>query len=175
MPKFLEYFSLVTKTISNTAIQSSLLPNALGEFVSSVSAFDNLFLDRLGATLILNAAGIYGTKAGAVGTLRIAFSLDGNIILDTGTFTPLTNLVNVGWSLNCFITVRSIGVAGSIIGQGLFRHQSTSTSFAERPMINAVTSVINTENLQTMDLTATWSTADIANTISSTNVKVSIE
>ncbi len=169
-----QYSSIVTKTVAN-ANSGSLLPATLGQFVGSVSFFDNLFLDNVGATITILATGVYGTKGGPVGTLRAFFSLDGITMLDTGTFTPLVNLVNQSWIMQCVLTVRSIGAGGTIIGQGLFRHQATSTSFAERPMINTTTTGINTTNLQTMDIQVAWQTADVANTISSTNILISIQ
>ena len=173
MQTLLQYSSIADATVGNSA-SGSILPSANTDYVGSISTFNNLFLDNIGSTLRIIAKGFYSTKVAATGTLRIFFSFNGSAIIDTGTFTPPASIVGGGWDLDCLLTVRTIGMTGSIIGQGLFKHFSTASDFAQEQMVNTGTSVIDTTILQMPDIQVEWSTPDVDNTISSTNIFISI-
>lgn len=173
MSTLLQYSSIVTKTVGNVA-SGSLIPSTLGQFVGSVSFFDNLFLDRVGATINLIGTGYLSTKAAAVGTMQLTFSLNGGTIIQTAAFTPVASLVNIYWETRLLLTVRSIGAGGSIIGQGVFSLREAAGTLTHRFYPTTVTLPLDTTALQTPDLQVAWGTTNVSNTISCTNMLIEI-
>lgn len=147
--------------IFNTTVESSLQGNISGSFL--IPAGDLV----LGNSYQLQASGdIYSDAAT---NLNIRFKSNGAEIAGTGDFampsvgTPFSGPVN--WYLDLTMTVRTIGINGSIAISGTFYfHSNTAGELKSYPINNIVTGFNTTVN-NTFDATAQWSFAEGSNTI----------
>jgi len=144
-----------TVTVANTTTESTLV----GDGVGTVSLARNFF--ATGTTLRLRAAGVFTTKAAPVGTLRLKVKKGSTVLMDTGVVTPLTDVDGGGWVIRSLISARSSTL---VIDNGVFEN-SLDVKF----MLNLSEVTINT-TVEDFDLTVQWGTADVANSLSCTNL-----
>lgn len=152
-------------TVANTTTETTLLGSGVG---GKTLATDFLVV---GGGIRIRASGVYGTRAAAAGTLNLQFKLGTVVICATGAVTVTDNQTNRLWSLECELTCRTVGSSGTVFGQGMAR-LFTNTGVTVLEMSNTAVDTVNTTSANAVDLTATWGTADAANTITCTNLVI---
>jgi hypothetical protein len=74
------------------------------------------------------------------------------------------------WQASIYLTVRTVGGAGTLFSQGLFNYFTGASTQISVQMLNTTTSAIDTTIANTLDVSAQWGTTDPLNTISCTNL-----
>lgn len=161
-PSFIPIFvQTASKTVANTVTETTLLTTGIGSL--SVSA--NRFLP--GTTLKVKASGYHSTDASPP-KLTITVKL-GTISLGFTQITHIGATSSDGWLLDLDATCRTPGVGGQFYAQGKVL-VAENTPFW--PMTNSSLIYIDTTASQTVDITATWDTAESTATITCTNVEI---
>ena len=164
------FTSTANGTCGNTASETTIV----GAGVGMMTLPANYLV--AGKTLRLTIYGAYSTKAATPGTLVIKVKLGTTIILALPATTVTVALTKVPFVIDAIITCRTVGATGTVIGQGdLFLATATVQTGISYMLPNqgsdALTAVVKDTTASILvDVTATWSLADAANTISSTNV-----
>lgn len=159
-------------TVGNQTGEASLLATGIG----SVD-FDADFL-TVGQCIRLEARGYLSSTATGP-ALQIRVRLGGTAILDTGAqILSATAMVDREWRLDALLTVRTIGGAGTIVGQGFFSFMDLAgtagaPTYFEMSMVAGPATIDTTSGLG-LDVSAEWDTADPANTITATNLLLSV-
>lgn len=157
-------FGLFTQTaqgshITNTVVESNLLGMGVGTLSVPPNGFSIGDSFQAIMTGHINSANNQG----------IEFRIKANSVLlaDTGIIT-LSTATNRHFRLEVFFTVRSIGVSGvaSIVSGGLFQYtKNASLTFEGADFSTEVSTGFDTTVLNTLDITAQWSSANPNNTI----------
>ncbi len=146
-----------TVTVANTGTETTLI----GAGVGSITLPANFF--TIGRVLKVKAWGVHGATGGP--TIDLKIKVGGSTVLDTTAVTS-NNDTNKAWQLEGWITCRTIGGTGTIIGQGRYEE----ISHAAFGMANTATTTIDTTAALAIAITVQFGTADPANTISATNL-----
>lgn len=162
-------FSIIDSGSVFNALTGSLIP-PFGTVGAQIIPANRL---RAGTTIKIKATGVYSTKGSSAGSLRFQFKLNSSNSLDTNTFSVLDGISFQNWELNAILTIKSDGASGTITGKGIINYFTSSSAMSSRPLDN-VDGSIDTTIAQTMDLIASWSTADTDNAISSINILIEI-
>lgn len=117
----------------------------------------------IGDVLEVNLCGRFGTTILAP-TLRGRIKLAGTALIDTGALTLLANLTNNPWHAHALLTVMAIGASGSLECAAAL-HFSTSATAAITSLVSGGAVTINTAAASALTVTAQFSAADAANTI----------
>lgn len=166
------FSGVAATTVNTTAAETTMIGAGKGNLTLPTNFF------KVGKSLVVSASGVYSTKAAATGTITINFKLGSTAILTTGAVTPVASAVNYMWSFDGILTCQSIGSSGTVFGQGKVMHIDDATPTYDLfawPMTNTAATTINTTTQQVMDLTVTWSTSDISNSIVCSNFIVRIQ
>jgi len=151
-------------TVANTVVETSLLGAGVGSLVIPAGRLS------VGSTIRLRMRGVIADTA--LPTLQIRLKLNGTTYIDSGA-TALTALAGThGWMYEADLTVRTAGAGGTAIGNG-FCMVSTPTP-PDLDSTNTGTIAIDTTAAQTLDVTAQWGTANVANTMTQTHVTMEI-
>jgi hypothetical protein len=133
---------------------------------------------ELGTELELWAAGQFGNTG--TPTLLLGFyygGIAGVALAATTAITTASGVSGVPWQLYWRGTVRAIGSAGSIKGQG-FLHLGTSlTAFTLRPIPETLalrTVAIDTTAAKAVTVGAQWGTSNAANTLTCDDLSVKL-
>lgn len=145
--------------IENTTTPGSLLGPGFGQLTVPANTFDE------GDSFHLKMLGHLGARNGS--QLRIEIMSGSAILADTGLIS-LPNCTDKHWELNVYFTIRLTGVAGSaaIMSGGVFTYTKDASSafeginFTEQNATDFDTTISNT-----LDVIATWDTADPNNNI----------
>jgi hypothetical protein len=163
-------------TVANTNVATTLVGAGRGDGASPINLPANFFC-LAGKTLRVTARGYYG-GAGGGGPYTITVSVilsDGGgdtVLLQTAALA-VTGRSNLGWEIQGDITCYATGAAGTFWGQGFARFASTTTAADVVQMVNtAIDTNMDTTAAMTLDVRATWNTADAANSITCTNLIV---
>lgn len=152
-------------TVANTVVETSILGAGVGTLVIPAGRLS------VGSTIRLKVRGIIADTL--TPTLQIRAKLNGTTFIDTGA-TALTALAGGthGWSYEAEITVRTTGAGGTAIGN----HSMviSSTAAPDLDSTNTGTTAIDTTAAQTLNLTVQWGTANVANTLTQTNITMEI-
>lgn len=150
-------------TVGNTAAETTLV----GSGVGSVTLPANFFI--VGRTLRVRAAGVISTAAGP-GTLNIRIKFGATTIVTTGDVTPVASLSSRRWELQNLITCRTTGATGTVIASGDFGVMPTAQGSIARweAMTGTSTVTIDTTATQACSVTADWSAAAAADTLTAT-------
>lgn len=151
------FCSVANKTIANTVTETSLIGTGIGTQTLLPIFFS------LGNSIRINIRGFF-SKASGNATLKI--KLNSTVISTTGTVLP-GSAANDAFEIDYYFTVRSLGVSGSIIGQGNFFNWNTGNN---QQMVTLAPITIDTTINQIVDVSYQWGTANVGNTITSTNV-----
>lgn len=153
-------------TVANTGTETTLIGTGVGTVTLPA---DVLFgsSGSAGRTLRITARGIYGTDAITPGNLNLRVKLGATTICTTGNVAATAALTNRFWELTAYITCRTQGAAGTVLGNGGFLHDDALATSELRiwQMINTGTTTIDTTASLAIDVTADWDTADAQNTI----------
>jgi len=141
-------------TVNTTAAETTLL-TGIGDFGA------NFF--TAGKTLNIFASGRI-TNTGTP-TIRIRFYLDAVAHIDTTAVTMGTISGTGLWIFQGWVTCRSTGAGGTAAAQGIFNYWASTSSqrTASSPM--TPTSAIDTTVALTPNLTVTWGTSSLSNSI----------
>lgn len=160
------FTSSASAQVANTLTETTLVGAGVGD--TTLNA--NFFIAA--KTIRVRASGWIDTAA-AAGTLQIRLRLGGiagTVILDTTAVAITNNLAARYWNVDAIITCRTVGVAGTVIGQSAFQHMLTAQG---NPvwweMTNIVPVVLDTTIAEQVVLSAQWGTADPGNIIECTN------
>lgn len=155
------FTSTAISVSSNSTTENELIKGAVGTTSLVAGTLSG------GRTIRLQAWGYYNTQL-VPDTLRLSVLLGTTTIMTTGAQTPAGSVSTGGWSLNANIVCQTTGGAGTVIGQGDFPH-FTGLTYANWPMVNSSTIVLNTTGAQVIRLLAQWGGTNAANQIFCTN------
>ncbi len=163
-------FSGQRKSISG-AIYSQTSSVAVGGTVAETSILTNttpLPIDffTVGRTIHFVFTGVH--SATAAPTLRVRVKIDGVTILDTGAINT-GNSTNSYFEIHGDIGCRSIGVNGSVIGQGYYLEKGVGSGGNDFQMTNTAPITLNTTTANDFNVTVEWGTANALNTMTCTN------
>lgn len=162
------YAATASTTVDTSTSETSLLAANTGTKTLPASTL------TVGRTLIVEAEGVYGSKASTAGTLTLKVKLGSTVICTTGAITLTDNLTDRRWKLRVAITLRTTGVSGTVFGQGDAALFSAAVTHTLNEMLNTTTATIDTTASQAVDVTAQFGTSDAANTITCTNATIQV-
>ena len=153
------------QTVVNTVTETTLIGTGVGTVTLPANFLKSAF-GTAGRTIRITARGIYGTDLVAP-TLNIRVKLGSTTVVSTGVITTAANLTNKFWEATAYITCRTSGATGTVMGNGAFLHDDAlaNNTLSIWGMTNTGTTTINTTEAQAIDVTAEWGTADADNTI----------
>ncbi|MDD5523432.1 MAG: hypothetical protein PHI84_21660 [Kiritimatiellae bacterium] len=163
-------------TVANVNVATTLVGAGRGDAASPINLPANFFC-LAGKTLRVTARGYYGaTGGGGPYTLTLTVTLaDGGgdtVMLQTAALA-VTGRSNMGWEIQGDITCYATGAAGTFWGQGFATLASSTTASDVLQMVNtSIDTNMDTTAAMTLDVQATWNTADAANSITCTNLIV---
>lgn len=163
------FVATASATVTNTTTETTLLGAGVGTKTIPANRV------QAGTTLRLSLDGVLSSAAVTPGTLHIKAKFGSTVILDTSAQTIGSNESNQMWKLDGEITFRTNGASGTCIGQAGFENQATLLgAFTAWAMTNTATTTIDTTADIVVDVTATWGTADAANSITCTNATLEL-
>jgi len=152
-------------TVANIATENTLLGTGAGTITLPANFF------TIGKTIRIRMMGSYRTN-GAV-ALRMRSYLGATLIGDTAAVSYTVAAIRY-FELEAVYTCRTVGVAGTVMGQIVFEGNTSATAQQKTASINTVATTINTTISQVLNITALWAAASPQNTITSTNVLVEV-
>lgn len=160
------YSQVASVTLANSNTETTL--------VDATGAVGTLTLPagfwQVGKTLRITATGVYGSMAGSPGALQFKLKFGAAVILNDTGATMSASLTNRGWRAVAEVTCRSTGSSGTVFSQGVQTRNTTGTAAQLIDWESTAAVTVNTTASMAIDLTATFSTADAANTITLTNL-----
>lgn len=141
----------------------------LGTLVGSQSLEGGLL--RVGRSIRITAVGFMSTSVSPA-TFRIRLKKGTTAILDTQAFTPVASITTLGFSMMGIVNIKSVGVSGSSIGNGLFQYITPTSISAVSSMGAAPT--LDTTTTQNLDLTIQFGASTAGNNITVQNVLLEI-
>jgi membrane-bound inhibitor of C-type lysozyme len=154
------YTQTSSVTVTNTVTETSVLNSTITLPANTLN---------IGKTIRFKLSGLHSAVSSP--TIRIKVKLGTTIILDTTAVTT-SNLTNGIVVIEGDITCRTTGTSGSVYGQGLYNEYGTTNNFNQ--MINTGATTINTTTSQVLDVTVTWGTASVSDSLTITNGCVEI-
>jgi len=126
---------------------------------------------EVGSELEIIADGEFSNAATTTPTLALGLFY-GTAAVPLGSGTPITTTVSAvswGWHIEYRGRVRSVGTAGSIVGQGQWEIGTSLTAYSARqalaPTLAARTVAIDTTTAKAIGVGATWGTSAAGNSI----------
>jgi hypothetical protein len=157
---------IATGTVANTVTETTLISTLIG-----TATFDANLL-KIGRTVRVTAWGLLGTTG--TPTLRIRTKIGSVTNGDTGAVTMASVTARV-WKLELEIACRAIGASGTIQSTGRFFYMPAATTTAPNFWeLGAGSNTLDTTATALINITAEWSAADAANTISLTNMTLEV-
>lgn len=158
------YSQMTSVTVANTTTETTLLDVANGKGTATLPA--NFFAD--GKSLRLRASGVL--SATGTPTLELRVKIGTTTFGITGSQALGGTISNTFWELDILLTCRSASASGSLQAQGKFLYDNAEKTGKIHGMGNASPQGgFNTTAAQTINILATWGTADAGNTIKCTN------
>jgi hypothetical protein len=154
------YTQTSSVSVTNTVTETSVLNSTITLPANTLN---------IGKTIRFKLSGLHSAVSSP--TIRIKVKLGTTIILDTTAVTT-SNLTNGLVVIEGDITCRTTGTSGSVYGQGLYNEYGTTNNFNQ--MINTGATTINTTTSQVLDVTVTWGTASVSDSLTITNGCVEI-
>lgn len=154
-------FSQTTSStpITNTATESSLIGSGVGSLSVPANAF------KVGDSYHAKLIGHISCNSAA--TLRLKIKAGSIILADTGII-DLDTVTSKHWEINVYFTIRAIGSAGtaSIASGGIFSYTKNSGLNFEGTNFSVVNNTtFDTTISNTLDVTAQWGSANVADSI----------
>jgi hypothetical protein len=157
------FIQTANKTIANSAVETSLIDSGVGQLTLPANSL------TVGKTIRIELLGFHSSVSNANVTVNI--KIGSVTVLTTGTNSG-GNSSNELIRLEALITCRTTGATGTVIGQGIY--SEAHTGGVDQALINTATSTIDTTASNTIDVTFQWGTASASNTITSTNLVISM-
>lgn len=171
LPRLL-YVATANKTVGNTTTETSIIGTGIGSLTLPATAVEALPVTTTpfwhpGKTIRVRIMGyISQLVAGPNRTVKIYL---GSTALGTvGPSTSATAVTNVGFLYEFLTTCRTTGATGTAYTQATLFHSGLGQNY----MNSTSTVTIDTTAGAALDVKFTWGTADVSNTITSTNVTV---
>lgn len=157
------------KTIGNTTTETSIFDGGLGSRVLPAQSL------KIGDTVRMRLMGYVSGTNGDASTIKVKVGAS-ELVASTSNFPATVTGVFVEFLFE--FTVRSIGSAGTVIGQG--RSMFNASVGFGTPTVRGLQMVsgavaIDTTKDNLVDITYTWGTARVGNTLTITNAIVEIK
>lgn len=153
------FIATADTSVTNTASETTIIPAGDG----TLNLPGNFWV--IGKTLRVSLIGTVRTKVSSVGTFEVKIKYGSTVLATTGGFNIPAALSDVITRLDLLITCRSTGVSGVVFVDGSLEYLDPSDmSMDIRNMTLPSSGVVDTTVGGTFGLTATWQTADTANT-----------
>jgi len=163
------FLQIATVVVNNSDVETTLL--GAGRGTLTIPANEVI----VGTSIRVRMGGVYGSKGAAPGTLTINV-LIGGVSIGTHIETLNANETNQPWELVAILSVRTIGAAGTIQASARWLHEYAQggevTDMGDFGVIAVAT--VDTTAPMVIDVTADFSAADAANTITATNCCIEI-
>ena len=156
------------KTVANTVTETSLV----GTGVGTVTFPANFF--TAGKMARFRLSGKFGSHSAAP-TLTLKTKLGSTTLATSAAASIPASLTDMGWTIDGDITCRTTGASGTVVITGAFTFGDTSFFSYYTGLVNSTAAVtIDTTASQAFDVTATWSGANAANTITTQNFALQV-
>ena len=161
------YRSTASASVTNTTNETSIIASGVGGTIMPA----NFFI--AGRTLFVQAFGHFANTGGAVsGTFKL--KIGSTTVIDTTVNTILGLSGTRGWRFMGVVTCRTTGSSGTFMSQGFLRYNYTSSAVSGQDAPNTSTATVNTTIAQQLDITYTWAVANASNTLTCTNVIITM-
>lgn len=160
------FVQTANKTVANTVTETTLLTTGQGRI-----AIPNDYL-IVGRTIRCRLSGFISDTG--TPTLNIKVKLGSVTLAQTTAIALAGTVTNNVWELVFDLAVRTVGATGTMIGQGRFWYDNTTQTGAHWGLPMTAAATIDTTVANSLDVTATWGAADVANTITCTNVLMEV-
>jgi len=160
-------FSSISSATAAGTSPSTLIGAVTGSTILAANTF------TAGQFWQIAGEGYYSTPSGYAGTLTINLNIAGSTRVTTGAITPMGNVTNGAWRVNCGITTRTTGSSGTQIANCIFDMTGSSASVltpADGAMAATAAWIIDTTSAQALDLQAAWSSTAGSPSITGTNI-----
>lgn len=164
----LQYESQADATVGNSTSEGSLVS---GTARGTATLPANIFALTGQYTILLKAWG-YGQRGS--GNITIRIKIGGATILTAAAVAPAW-AANGLFELEVLLTVRSLGVSGTIIGQGVMNVGSSTILTAGVYLVMTAAATIDTTAALAIDVTAQWNTLLATNTVTVTNLTMELK
>ena len=162
------FTSTTTAIISNSSSETSLIGSGVGTLTLAANALAE------GRTIRIRVWGVLSSLGVLPGNLTLKVKFGSTVIASTGAVALTTGLSSAIFVIECDITCRSTGGSGSVMAQGKALVTTALADISE-PMSNGTSTVtIDTTASNVVGVTAQFSTANAANSISGTNCTIEI-
>lgn len=146
-------------TVANTTTETTLLDTGVGSKTLAAA-----FLTA-GKSIVFEISGVYSTTL--TPTIQFKFKLGSVVILDSGAITTANTVTNQPFCFYGTLTCRTTGATGTVFCQGVLLLGGVATPFIG--VANTGTATIDTTGTLAMDLTSTWGSLSISDSITATN------
>lgn len=156
-----QYTTISDKTVGSTTVETTIIPaSGVGSLTIAADYF------KIGRGFRIRAFGYINTGAVPT-TLRIKIKLGATIHLDTGVVSVVANAVNQFWEIDALFLCRTTGVSGTAMSEAVFRYrdQVTDSTLLGLTMVNTAAVTVDTTASQAVDVTATWGSAAITDSL----------
>lgn len=159
-------YGLYSQTSDSTPITATTTESSLiGSGIGGLSVPANGFF--VGASFVANLGGLMSAKNGDTLTIKVK---SGSIVLADSGAQVMPAITDSAWRLSINFTIRQLGAAGvaSIVSSGIFNNIRKSNNALEGFSFNSINSTtFDTTILNTLDITAQWSSTSSSNSIHS--------
>ena len=154
--------------LSNTVADSSAIANTLTETAFSQSFTVAANTLDIGRVLHVRAQGKYSTTA--TPTLKFTLRWGGvntnPLLFSSGLMTTASGAANLGWTVDVYVTVRTVGASGTAVAGGFAMVSgAASTAGVLGTDSTSSTTTIDTTAATALTLFATWSASSSSNTV----------
>lgn len=153
-----------TKTVGNTVTETTLTNTGTGSLTLAASSITS------GTTYRVTARGYLSYTSG---TLIVRFKIGGTTFAATPA-AQFATATNTGFIMELLMTCYTTGSSGTVWTQGHISPMKVNKSNPDNliAMVNTTTNTINTTISNAIDVTAQWSIANSANTVTVTNLTI---
>lgn len=155
----LPFVATASATVANTSAETTIIGTGVGSLTLPADFFS------VGKTLRIKVMGVISNTG--TPTINVRMKLGSTTICASGDVTTPASLSNHLFSAEILLTCRTVGVTGTVFGQGSVQLGGT---LSQMPATAAAT--VDTTGTLAVNVTAQWGAADPANTISVTNAIV---
>ncbi len=142
-----------SSAVANTAAETTFTPHA------TIAANDL----RLNQVFRVRASGVYGTTGTPNLTLKLKYG--STVLASTSAVATASGVTNRGWSVDCTVTVVSLGASGSVECQGWATLGTAAGTAVQQDMENTAAVTVDTTAAANLQVSAEWGTANASNTI----------
>lgn len=154
------FTSTADATVANTTTETSVVGTGVGSLTLPANYF------AVGTELVVWTSGYFSSAV--ADTLNIKIKAGSTVLGATGAFTPSTQ-TNAVFRLHTIITARTIGVSGTLDVNTILETTGAALAPNVAKILNTSAVTVDTTATQAINVTATWGTAAVADTITGTN------